>query len=264
MLLRESGFTFNGLHSRSDMGLLYAEKDGHVMIPRIKRNAYQIAGISGTVLLPGETWEPIALDGTLYPAEERATQAEAQQLLRRVAAWLTAGRCRLIFDYEPDKFYLAELSDQSKWSLKNWFGGELPIRFEAQPFAYSVSESSASAQCTGDSATLALSVSTGQRAPLRLQIENTGSAPLTGVTARLSGGADAVILAGMNLTSGQTLIIDLEPPISAQIASANALPYAQAFAPILLSDGANSIEVLFTWGSGSKEALVTAYARGRW
>ena len=49
MLLKESGFTFGNKHSRRDMGLIYAEKDGHIVIPEIKRNSYSIAGMSGTL-----------------------------------------------------------------------------------------------------------------------------------------------------------------------------------------------------------------------
>ena len=258
VLLRETGFSFNGRHSRNDMGLLYAEKEGHTIIPKIKRNSYEIAGVSGTVLMNGETWETIPFEGTLYPAEERASQAEAQALLRNVAAWLTAGRCRLIFDYEPERFYLAELSAASKWSLKNWFGGELPIKFEAQPFAYNLTETSATSNTTGTAVTVTVNLQTGQPAPLKLQVKNTGSAPITGVQV---GG---VTLAGMNLTNGQTLTINMEPPIGAQIGSTNALPYATAFAPISLNSGANNVYVQLTYGSGTKGARVTASARGRW
>ena len=259
MLLRETGFFFNGRHSRNDMGLLYAEKEGHTIIPKIKRNSYEIAGVSGTVLLDGEQWETIPFEGTLYPAIERGTQGEAQYLLRQVAAWLTAGRCRLIFDYEPDKYYLAELSAASKWSLKNWFGGELPIRFDAQPFAYNVNENSATANTTGTTATVTLNVSTGQKAPLKLQVKNTGAAPITGVQI-----GSSVVLSGMSLANGQTLTIDMEPPIGAVIGSTNALPYATAFSPILLNSGSNAITVTLTYGSGSKGAQITASARGRW
>lgn len=256
--MRETGFSFNGIHSRSDMGLLYAEKDGHTIIPKINRNTYEIAGVSGTVLMDGETWDTIPFEGTLYPAIERASQAEAQQMLRNVAAWLTAGRCRLIFDYEPGRYYLAELSAASKWSLKNWFGGELPIKFEAQPFAYNLTETSATSNTTGTAVTVTVNLQTGQPAPLKLQVKNTGSAPITGVQV---GG---VTLAGMSLANGQTLTIDMEPPIGAVIGSTNALPYATAFAPILLNSGSNAITVTLTYGSGTKGAQITASARGRW
>lgn len=269
MLLRETGFSFNGKHSRNDYGLIYAEKEGHNIIPGIERNEYQIAGISGTILLPGETRKPLVFDGTLYPAQERATQAEAQQLLRQVAAWLTAGRCPLIFDYEPGLFYMAELTDASKWSLKNWFGGELPITFTAQPFAYSVNAATATATTSTGSASLALNVSTGEPAPLVMTIKNTGAATITGAQISI-GNETPIILAGMTLAAGRTLTIDMETPIGATIdsgsnaAPTNALPYASAFTPVLLPDGHTTLAVALTYGSGTKGAQITAMARGRY
>lgn len=258
MLLRETGFTFNGIHSRRDMGLIYAEKDGHIAIPEIKRNSYSIAGMSGTLLLSGEVWQTFTLEGTLYPANEPATQADAQDLLRSISTWLTAGRKRLIFDYEPAIYYMAELSAASKWSLKNWFGGELQIKWTAQPYAYNVDEDSASIDVTsGGSKTVTLRAYTGLPAPLKLTVKNTGSAPIT----RVSFGG--ITLAGMNITANQTLVIDSEAPAGAKIGSTNALPYATAFQPYTVNNGSNYIYVNLTFGSGTAGAKITASARGR-
>lgn len=265
MLLNETGFIFDGKHSRTHMGLIYAEKDGHIISPKIQRNAYEIAGVSGTVLLGGEVWQTITFEGTLYPAQERTTQREAQTMLRDVAAWLTAGRCELIFDYEPGVYYMAELSAATKWSLKNWFGGELPIKFEAQPWAYNVTADTATSTAAGNALTVTVNAHTGESAPLRLTISNTGTAPITGVAVRFSGDSvDSIVMAGMNLVSGQALLIDMEPPIGAAIGEVNALPYASQFTPIALKNGANNIYVQLTYGSGTKGTTVTASARGRW
>ena len=265
MRLNESGFTFNGLHSRKDMGLIYAEKDGHVITPRIVRNAYEIAGVSGTVLMAGDVRKTIAFDGTLYPAEEHSTQREAQAMLRQVAAWLTAGRRALIFDYEPTVFYMAEVSTSSKWSLKNWFGGELPIQFTAQPWAYNVTADEATGTTAGTTLNLTINVHTGEPAPLALNITNTGGAPVTGVAVRINeDSADSIVMAGMSLLTGQTLAISMEPPVGAQIGAANALPYANTFVPLALASGANTITTRLAYGTGTKGARVTALARGRW
>lgn len=258
MLLKETGFTFGNKHSRRDMGLIYAEKDGHIAIPEIKRNSYSIAGMSGTLLMSGEAWQPFTLEGTLYPASEPATQADAQDLLRDVAAWLTGGRQRLIFDYEPSVYYMAELSAASKWSLKNWFGGELQVRWTAQPFAYNVEEDTATVDVTsGGSKTVSLRAYTGAPAPLKLTVKNTGSAPIT----RVSFGG--ITLTGMNITANQTLVIDSEPPAGAMIGSTNALPYCTAFQPYMVNNGYNYIYVNLTFGSGTAGAKITASARGR-
>ncbi|MBQ8109551.1 MAG: hypothetical protein IJ124_05250 [Clostridia bacterium] len=261
MLLNETGFTFGGVHSRRDMGLLYVEKEGHIAIPEIKRNSYQIAGMSGTLLLSGETWQPFNLEGSLYPAEEPRTQAEAQALLRDISAWLTAGRQQLIFDYEPDIFYMAELSATSKWTLRNWFGGELQIRFLVQPYAYNVEEHSATVTATTGttSVQLPLAVQTGLPAPLKLTIENNGSAAITGVSCR------DITLQDMRLTRGQKLEITSEPPAGATIGSSSALQYATAFAPVYLDNGVNTLRVSLTSeAGGTHSAVITASARGRW
>ena len=258
MIVGSTGFSFGGVHSRDDMGLIYAEKDGHVMIPEIKRNAYSIAGMSGTVLMPGEAWQTFFLEGTLYPAEEPRTLADAQALLRDIVAWLTAGRQRLIFDYEPGVYYLAEISTASKYSLRNWFGGELPIRFTVQPFAYNVEENSSTVEISASSATVQLSVETGQRAPLKLTIENTGTAAITRVTIQ------GITLKNMNLVHGQTLVIDCEPPMGATVGNESAMQYAAAFAPVMLDNGVNRLPVSLSYGGGTARARITASARGRW
>ena len=260
MLLRETGFTFGGLHSRSDMGMQYAEKDGHTITPRIRRNSYEIAGVSGTVLFDGETRDTIPFEGTLFPAAEPETQAEAQQLLRRVGAWLTDGRQKLIFDYEPGVYYLAELSAETKWSLKNWFGGELSIRFEAQPYAYSVQESSATGNITGTTFSHTFTLQTGEPAPISLQVLNTGTAPITGVQI-----GDKVKLENMNVATNKAIVINLEPPIRATAGGQNALPYATRFSPILLSGGRQeTVTVTLSYGTGNRGAQVRISARGRW
>lgn len=265
MLLNETGFIFDGKHSRTHMGLIYAEKDGHIISPKIQRNAYEIAGVSGTVLLGGEVWQTITFEGTLYPAQERTTQREAQTMLRDVAAWLTAGRRELIFDYEPGVYYMAELSAATKWSLKNWFGGELPIKFEAQPFAYNVGGDVAMSATTGSAVSVTVNARTGAPAPLGLSVYNTGDAPITGVAVRFSGdSADSIVMSGMNLAYHQALEIEMEPPIGARIGGENALQYASAFTPMALKNGANNIYVQLTYGIGTKGAMVTASARGRW
>ena len=278
MLLSETGFTFGGVHSRRDMGLIYIEKDGHIAIPEIKRNAYAIAGMSGTLLLSGEAWQPFILEGSLVPAQEPRTQAEAQGLLRSILAWLTAGRQRLIFDYEPGVYYLAELSGTSKWSLRNWFGGELAIRWLVQPFAYSVSASTVTVVDGGgpassggvrklsalravapeDGLSIPLEVETDWPTGLELTVENTGSAPITSISVA------GIRVEGLELQTGSRLDIDTNPPAAVNLDGKNAMAQVTAFAPVMLYNGVNPLTVHLEYGEGERSARVTASARGRW
>ena len=264
MLLRETGFTFRGKHSYRDMGLIYAEKEGHPNTPRIRWNTYEAAGTDGTLLFPGETRGTMTFDGTLYPAVERRTQAEAQQLLREVSAWLSGGRGQLIFDYEPDKYYLAELGKESRWSLKNWFGGEISLSFTAQPWARSVAVDGLIIDLDTGIASIIMEASTGAPCPVRIDITNTGEADITGVSVQ----DGAVELTGMELAPGQTLTIDGEPPVGATITaggtSASAMMYATAFRQVLVENGTNQIHLNLTFGSGAKEAEAIIQYRGMW
>lgn len=260
MLLRETGFTFNGVHSRTDMGLIYGEKDGHPAIAEIERNEYDIAGADGTLLLPGERRKPMTFEGTLYPAAEPATQAEAQALIRRVEAWLTAGRCPLIFDYEPEVFYLAELTGMVKWSLKNWFGGELGVKFTAQPWAYAVAPTIVTKETQSNETTVTLTLNTGHPAPLSVEIENTGTATIT----ELDIGS-SVQLRELSVGVGSVIAVRFETPVGVTIDGVSAMPKVIRFEPVTAGNGENVIPFRFGMGSsGAYGVRIRAGARGRW
>ena len=263
MLLNETGFTFNGEHSYGTHGLIYSERDqGHPAIPRAERNEYRIAGRSGTVLFEGETHNTLTFSGSLYPHEEPKTQKDAQRLIRRVQQWLTAGRQKLIFDYEPNRYYMAQLSSQSDWTLKNWFGGELSVTFEAQPYAYDVLESVWTA-AGSTSITLNPNMATLYPAPLEILVTNTGTAQLTGCTVSLDG-VQMISFTTLTINNGKWLRITCETPIGAMSGSVNALPRCTAFAPILLTQGAHTVALALTYGSGTPGASVRLAARGRY
>lgn len=262
MLIRESGFTFGGKHCYLDYGCLYAEKDGHPLTAQVKRNEYAISGQSGTVLLPGDHRETLTFEGKLYPAAEAPTQMEAQARLREIARWLGSGRQRLIFDYEPQVYYMAQVDEETRWSLERWFGGELVVKFIAQPNAYNVTASSASTLGTETWTSLQMQVDTVLPAPVNLTLANEGSAPVTGVTL-VADQVAKVSINGITMIRGGVLIIRMEPPMGAELNGQSALPYAAKFDPLLLPGGWRQVMVGLTWGSGERSVRIDAMARGR-
>ena len=146
------------------------------------------------------------------------------------------------------------------WSLKNWFGGEIGIAFEAQPFAYNVEKDETTIDWTGQYPAPVVQLRTGAPAPLELAVAVTGTAPL--IRLRVNGGV--IDLNGMSVTQGKTLRISLEAPAGAEIDGENALPYADAFAPVYLVNGENTVNLSLTYGSGTKGVTITAGARGRY
>ena len=259
MLLRESGFTFDGKHSYGNFGFMYSEKDaGHQAMPAPVRNEYQIAGQSGSVLFPGETHQVMTFSGTLYPHDEPRTQMDAQARIRAVQAWLGSGRKKLIFDYEPDKYYLAQLTQRSQWSLKNWFGGQLDIAFEAQPYAYAVHESVFTSDATQGFIYMYPNMVTLQPAPAVIRITN-----LTGYETRwVNVNNGQFVFTPLSIAQNHYLEINSETPIGATFdGTDNALPYCTAFRPLMLNPGENT--VLVTWDY-SPSVRVEIRARGRW
>lgn len=263
MNLNEINFSFGGLHCLRDFGAIYAEKGGHTISPAIARNEYEIAGTPGSILMPGDLPETLSFSGTLYFLHDPPTQAAAQERLRRMAAWLTSGRKPLIFDYEPLRYYMASVDAATKWNFSGWIEGGLDIEFTAQPYAYAIHETTASKTITGTSATLTLTLDTGEDAPLGLTIKNTGTAPITGAT--ISAHGKSVALSGMNLTQGKSLTIGMEPPIGAAFEGGeSAMPYALQYDFLTARKGTQPITAQLTYGSGTKGAQLTACARGRW
>ena len=225
MLIAESGFSFNGKHCR-DFGCMWSEDDGRVIVSETLRSEYEIAGRSGTVLLPGETRRCFNYSGMLTMMQEPASEQEAQTRLRTLAVWLSAGRCKLVTDYEPSRYYWAQLDGRQTWTTKDWFAGQLKVKFLCQPWAYAVKETTqAITGLSSESITLNAVLITGQPAPLRLTVVNTGSTAITGVSV-----GDGVQLSGLHLAQGQSVTLDFEPPIGATLSTGdNALP--APFAP---------------------------------
>lgn len=261
MLIAESGFSFNGKHCR-DFGCMWNEDDGRVIVPETLRSEYEIAGRSGTVLLPGETRRCFNYSGVLTMMQEPASEQEAQTQLRTLAAWLSAGRCKLAMDYEPSHYYWAQLDGRQTWTAKDWFAGQLKVKFLCQPWAYAVQETTqAVAGVSSESTILGINLATGQPAPLRLTVTNTGSTAITGISI-----GDGVQLSGLHLAQGQSVTLDFEPPIGATFSTGdNALPFASAFRAIKLRNGNNTLQMRLIWaGSSGRSASIVTAARGRW
>lgn len=261
MLQNEMGFTFAGRHT-SEFGLVWVESKSHTLAPEVIRNEYTIAGKSGTVLLPGKTRKPLEFSGSLFLVDdEPESQRVAQMKVREILAWLCQGRQRLVFDYEPERFYLAQVDKSITWNLANWFGGEISITLTAQPDAYSCQADTATLEATTAMVGVQLDVHTLRPAPLEMRVTNKGAATLTSVAAM--GGR--INLDGLNLAKDQSLTISMEEPISAFFDDgSNALPCAQRFDLVLLEGGTQSIPIVLGFDGSGQKAQISVAVRGRW
>ena len=69
-------------------------------------------------------------------------------------AWLCGmdGRGKLILDALPDRYFIAEVSDEAALMDDDWASGEAAIAFTCQPFAYAVSEDGVTVQTSANAA----------------------------------------------------------------------------------------------------------------
>ena len=120
MSASEVNFSFNGLHCLRDFGCVYiANENGRTISPATERDEYDIAGVSGTVLIGQRAkHKPFTMSGVLVPMKTPKTLQAAQQLARDVAAWLKVGRRKLSFDYEPLYQHDAEVQSAITWDTR--------------------------------------------------------------------------------------------------------------------------------------------------
>lgn len=262
MSAKEVNFTFNDLHCLRDFGCVFIlSSGGRTVSPATQRNAYEIAGVSGSILL-GEkaTHAPYTLAGQLVPMVTPKSEAAAQQIARRVSAWLLSGRGVLIWDYEPFQSHIAEVTAATEWNTKVWMDGGLAFTFTVQPYTYDLAPTISRKELSAGVGTLAVPVSTVLPCPVSVSLTNKGSAAITAVKVSAPNGNTVGLGKGMKLLPGETLDINMEPPIGATIsggsATVNALRYALRFDPLELS-GPGSLTI-----TTDGKAAVVATARG--
>lgn len=131
------GFTYNGKHSYNDFKVIAKSVDRPIL-PALNKKELAIPGRHGTYDF-GENNYSNRLISVLL--QYRGESMSAMRLMSRsIAAWLSSLTYeRLIFDDEPDKYYLAKLYDTV--GLESFVRvGVATVQFECQPFAlYQVS-----------------------------------------------------------------------------------------------------------------------------
>jgi predicted phage tail component-like protein len=129
-------FTFNSVAS-GDFGLV-CKSVKRPLLPAAKVKRVDLSSTSGAYDFTDNEYSlrlvtmRIAYIGTSF--EEMRSRA------RDIAAWLsTSTWAKLVINDEPDKYYLAKVTDEIDLTSM-WEAGEAEINFDCQPFAYSVDE----------------------------------------------------------------------------------------------------------------------------
>lgn len=124
------GLTFKNIHS-SSFGLAMRSRRRQ-MLPSNANVHVDVPGRDGSLFVSSSVRDRFIEVEFFYIGDMRNRRLKAREL----AAWLySRKRERLIFDDEPDKFYLAEVSQEI--NLEDSFStSEFTVVFRCEPFAY--------------------------------------------------------------------------------------------------------------------------------
>lgn len=136
------GLTFNGKHSFRDFGLIMFSKNRPVL-PEPKIVAEDMPCMDGeydfSAANPdGEVkYKPrvLEIDFVLKEPDPRWLRVKSN----RIAAWLACGEQQLIFDDEPDKYYLAMVANKLDLDNQIVTIKRFTAQFRCRPFKFGVS-----------------------------------------------------------------------------------------------------------------------------
>jgi predicted phage tail component-like protein len=127
------GFTYGGVHSNT-YGIV-CKSVNRPLLPVLVKRELTIPGRHGTYDFGDNTFENRIIEVDLKYIG--TSIAELRTRARQIAAWLSgySGSKNLIFDDEPDKYYVGKV--YSDVGLTNLFSlGEVSVQIECEPFAY--------------------------------------------------------------------------------------------------------------------------------
>jgi phage-related protein len=220
-----ANFTFDGKHCLNDMHCIF-KPSSLTAIPEVVRNAYEIAGRSGTLRyddglarLTEKTYT-----GTLYLLDPESstnlmTEQQINERVHAIACWLiNAKRAHLILDSDAGRYYEAEIITTGEISFDDWANGAIDITFTLQPYCQDIASAiihsslSLSASAYKDF-NLSAGGDVGYTTPLVLAIKNNGSSAITDLRVKYydEDNAEKVLRFNGNsfaLGAGQTLAIN--------------------------------------------------------
>jgi putative phage tail component, N-terminal domain len=125
-------FNFLGKDSFSDYGIIIEKRP---VIPKPQRNIdyIEVPGRSGSLRIDYETY-----NDNIIPIQCWFKDNDVASKADEVKAWLNSGGGRLILSNQPDRYYLAHVTDQIDFSQEWKIFSQFLINFRCQPFKYAV------------------------------------------------------------------------------------------------------------------------------
>ena len=175
-MITTRGFTFNGHHS-SEFNV-YMKPDSRVLIPELRKSAITVPGRSGSYYQNDGAYNARTESVTCWYTRKPGLTIPEQS--RQIAAWLSE-EGTLIFDNEPDKYYIATFSGAPSLSQHQSYG-EFSLTFTySPPFAFS-EQRSLETVITQQNTDVVIPVSGTAQTPCRIVIYNGGTSTIENIT----------------------------------------------------------------------------------
>ena len=184
----ENGFTFNGQHSLYDFGLIAIRAKKRTICAGSDVVSYSVSGMDGTLSYGDQrSADEYTETVNLYANHALPTQEAATLLWRQVVSWLMCGRRQLIWDSEPDKYAMAEVTGVVG-EASGWVDEGLSVTFKVQPHLHSLRANFAQKALEAAGTNLmAIAIDGDMPAPISFEMLNTGTRRLDGCRINVSG-----------------------------------------------------------------------------
>lgn len=130
-------FNFGGKNSYDDFGILISQRP-NIPSPKRRINTINIPGRNSNLRFDEKTYEDITLT-------VQCSIKDKQNLTNKIdniKAWLfNLGENDLVFSFQPDKKYIAQVVNAIDFKQVYKYFGEFPIIFNCRPFKYAVENS---------------------------------------------------------------------------------------------------------------------------
>lgn len=134
--MQPGAFSYNGIHS-SEFKII-SKSINRPILPALRPTLMEIPGRHGSYDFGISTYADRQME--IFIVYIGSSNDELRTRSRDIARWLSSMEYRkLIFDDEPDKFYMAKIFSEVGLQNLNRLG-QASITFICQPFAYSVQE----------------------------------------------------------------------------------------------------------------------------
>lgn len=174
MIVQPDSFAFAGVDMLAQYGIRCVSHDP--LLPKLRERTIALPGHDGAHDFGARRY-----DTRTIKLDCDSMRSLSREELREVAYLLTR-KGRLVLWDEPDKYYVGQIYKETQLKYLGIAGHEFPLTFSCEPFAYG--------KVVSDTMPVQFAYAGTAETPTRIQITNTGTQPIIGLTIRIRERSD--------------------------------------------------------------------------